>query len=165
MPRKLPVVLTKEEVEKIIESAYKEHHKTAFKLSFLCGLRISEVINLKKEDIDTNRRMLFIRQAKGRKDRYVPYPKGLNKSFKNIPLKCGIRALQLAFKEAVKRSGIKKDVHFHTLRHSSATFYLNKGMNLRAVQNFLGHSNLNTTQIYTHVNPEDVKNSMDKIWE
>ena len=82
-----------------------------------------------------------------------------------MPIGCGIRALQKAFKRALKKTNITKDAHFHTLRHSAATHYLSKGMNIRQVQMLLGHSRIDTTTIYLHVNPEDVKNKMEEIWE
>ena len=84
---------------------------------------------------------------------------------KKLPIKCGVRALQKAFKLAAKRAGITKDVHFHTLRHSAATHYLDNGMNIVQVQQLLGHSRIDTTTIYLHVSPKKVKESMDSIWE
>lgn len=163
--RRLPVVLNYEEFLEIIKHTRKEHHKLAFKLGFLCGLRVSEIVKLKPEDVDYGRRLLFIRQGKGGKDRYVPFPIHFAKNLKGLPIKCGVRALEIAFKNISKRAGINKDVHFHTLRHSCATNYLSKGMNIVQVQQLLGHSQLNTTTIYLHVSPDDVKNKMDEIWK
>lgn len=163
MPRKLPEVITKEDFTKIIRATKKPHHKLAFCLGFYCGLRISEVINLKPEDVDKGRGMLFIRQGKGKKDRYVPYPKHLTKGFKHLPIKCGVRALQQATERISTISG--KRIHFHTFRHGAATLYLEQGMNIREIQQLLGHSRLDTTQIYTHVSPQKVKEKMDEIWE
>jgi len=165
MSRKLPTVLTKDEVFKIIKHTYKARHKLAFKLGFLCGLRVSEIVNLRPEDVDYNRRLLFIRQGKGNKDRYVPFPAKFSKNLKNLPVGCGIRSLQRAFKSAATRAKIQKDVHFHTLRHSAATHYLENGMNIVQVQQLLGHSRIDTTTIYLHVSPSHVKKSMDNIWD
>jgi integrase/recombinase XerD len=162
--RRLPVVLSLEEFTKIMEVTKNQQHKLAFSLGFLCGLRISEVIKLKPDDIDYDRRLMFIREAKGGKDRYVPIPEQFTKRLKLLPIKIGIRALQFAFKRNVKKAGITKDVHFHTLRHSCATYYLSKGMNIVQVQQLLGHSNISTTTIYLHVSPDNVRESMDNIW-
>jgi integrase len=162
--RRLPAVLSLDEFMKVLNATYKPHHKLAFKLGFLCGLRVSEVVKLKPEDVDYDRRLLFIRQAKGGKDRYVPFPSKLSRGLKKLPIKCGIRALEIAFRGACKRADITKDAHFHTLRHSAATYYLDKGMNIVQVQQLLGHSRIDTTTIYLHISPKQVKDSMDNIW-
>lgn len=162
---RLPVVLTLEEIKKVIKSTYKFKHKLAFKLGFFCGLRVSEVIRLRAEDVDFGRHMLFIRQGKGGKDAYVPFPNQLSASLKNsLPVDITVRSLQRAFKGAIKRAGITKDAHFHSLRHSAATYYLENGMNLKEVQQLLRHSRLDTTSIYLHINPDKLKNKMDEIW-
>jgi integrase/recombinase XerD len=162
--RKLPVVLNFEEFNKLLSSTKNPRHRLAFKLGFLCGLRVSEVVKLQLEDVDLGRRMLFIRQSKNHKDRYVPFPEQFSRDLKNLPVNKGIRALQKAVKASSIKAGIAKDVHFHTLRHSCATFYLGKGMNLVQVQQMLGHSQIGTTMIYLHVSPDNVKNTMDEIW-
>jgi len=162
--RKLPKVITIEEFNKIIEQTKKLEHKLAFKLGFLCGLRISEVLKLEKKDIDKGRGYLFIRQAKGKKDRYVPIAKPLIRDLKNIPIKIKRRALQHAISK-ISEEAINKRIHFHTLRHSGATFYLNSGMNLREVQQLLGHSRIDTTTIYTHISPSDLKDKFKALWE
>ena len=85
------------------------------------------------------------------------------KGLKYVPVGCGVRALQIAFKSAIKKAGISKDLHFHCLRHSCGTYLLNiQKWNIRQVQQFLGHANLNTTQIYTHVSPQDL---VDLMWK
>jgi len=109
--------------------------------------------------------MLHIREGKGGKDRYVPYPRQLEKSLSGVPIiKCGVRALEYAIKKSVKGAKINKDIHYHSLRHSSASYYLSKGMTLREVQQLLGHSRITTTGIYLHTSPEDVKKRMGDIW-
>jgi integrase len=162
--RKLPQVITLEEFEKILERTKKQEHRLAFKLGFLCCLRISEVLNLKQEDIDKNRGYLFIRQGKGKKDRYVPIAKPLEKDLKHIPIKLKKRALQHSINK-ISQETINKKIHFHTLRHSGATFYLSKGMNLREVQQLLGHSRIDTTTIYTHISPSDLQNKFKELWD
>lgn len=163
--RRLPVVLSLEEFNSILKIVKNPEYKIAFKLGFLCGLRVSEIVNLQKEHIDLDRGLIYIKEGKGEKDRYVPIPEPLRKDLKIIPLTIGIRALQIAFKKAAKKAGITKDIHFHSLRHSAGTYYLNQGMSLRQVQTLLGHSRVTTTEIYTHVTPDDLKNKMGEIWK
>ena len=162
--RKLPQILTEDEFNQVLKVTKQPHHRLAFKLAFLCGLRISEVVKLQPKDIDYNRKLIFIHQAKGGKDRYVPIAPPLKRDLRILPFKCGMRALQTAFKQKVKKAGIDKDLHFHSLRHSSATFYLRKGMDLQQVQVFLGHSNLSTTSIYLHADPADIEKKVSEIW-
>ncbi len=160
---KLPQIITIEEFNKILKNTKKSEHKLAFKLGFLCCLRISEVLKLQKKDIEKNRGFLFIRQAKGKKDRYVPIAKPLSKDLKHIPIKIKRRALQHAINK-ISLESLNKKIHFHTLRHSGATFYLNSGMNLREVQQLLGHSRIDTTTIYTHISPNDLQNKFKELW-
>ena len=134
--RKLHEVITLEEFEKILKHSKKPEHKLAFKLGFLCCLRISEILKLQKKDIDKNRGYLFIRQAKGNKDRYVPIAKPLSNDLKNIPIKIKRRAIQHTISK-ISQEAINKRIHLHTLRHSGATFYLNKGMNLREIHKLM----------------------------
>jgi len=164
MKTTLPQVITEEEFVMIIKATKSKERRLAFRLGYVLGLRISEVIKLQPEDVDYNRRMLFIRQAKGSKDRYVPFPKKLTKLLKHLPIKVGSRALQYAINN-ISEQVIGRKMKFHSLRHSAATNYLSKGMNIRQVQQLLGHSNLNTTMIYTHVNPEDIRDVMDSVWD
>ena len=163
--RKLPNVLTVQEFNLIMKHTIRKHHKIAFKLGFLCGLRVSEVVKLQPSDVDLDRRMIHIRQAKGNKDRYVPIPKRFVYNLKKgLPIGCGARALQRALIRTAKRAGINKTIKFHTLRHSAATHYLKSGMDIRYIQQLLGHSRIDTTTIYAHVSPDNVQNKMDEIW-
>ena len=162
--RKLPEVITIDDFNLILKHTKKQKHRLAFKLGFLCGLRISEVINLRKEHIDYNRNYIFVKEGKGKRDRYVPIPKPLKKDLKRLPVGLGVRALQKAIKRIAIKS-INKDIHFHTLRHSAATFWLSKGMDIRQIQVLLGHSRLDTTMIYTHVNLKDIEKKFDDIWK
>jgi len=158
--RKIPNTITESELLEIVNHTDKKHHKLAFLLGFYNCLRVSEVVKLRKEDVDDGRKLLLIRQAKGNKDRNIPIAKEVYRFVKYIPIPCGVRALEIIFKQKGKEI-LNKDVHFHSLRHSGATHYLNvKKWDIRQVQVFLGHSNISTTQIYTHVSPADLTKLM-----
>lgn len=157
---KLPETITEEELISILKATKLKHHRIAFALGFYQGMRISEIVNLKKENIDKSQRIIRIKDAKGHKDRNLPIAPQVFRGLTSIPIHCGIRALQIAFKKKGKEV-LNRDLHFHLLRHSGATHYLKKGWNIREVQQFLGHSRLETTQIYTHVSPQDL---MEKMW-
>jgi len=163
MPRKLPITITEEELLQILKSTKKDKKKLAFALGFYQAMRVSEIVNLKPEDIDKGQKLIKIKQAKGKKDRNIPIAPQVLRGLKHLPVQVGIRALQIAFKKAVKKAGIHKKIHFHTLRHSGATYYLNKKKwDLRSVQVFLGHSKIDTTVIYTHVSPDDL---VSRMWD
>src|SRR3972149_3846451 len=168
MSRKLPETISEDECIRIIKITKKEHHKLAFSLGFYEGLRVSEVTRLEPENIDFDMRLIRIKAGKGDKDRNIPImPEIMGQLRKNrglLPLsvKVGVRGIQQAFKRKVKLSGLTKDLHFHSLRHSCATWLLNeKKWDSRQGQQFFGHSSLNTTQIYTHVSPQ---NLLDLAW-
>jgi len=159
---KLPETITEEELIKILERTKKQHHKFAFALGFYECMRISEIVNLKQEDIDKTLKLIWIKQSKGHKDRKVPIAPEIMKGLKLIPLNIGVRALQIAFKKKSKEV-LNKDLHFHLLRHSGITHYLvKKRWSSLEVQRLAGHSRITTTQIYTHINPVDLVNRM---WE
>lgn len=164
--RKLPSYLKEEEFFEVLKLVRKPHHKLAFILAFNSGLRISEVIHLKKEEIDFNGKKIFIRNSKWGKDRVVPLPKGFPQSYlKHIPIKCGVRALQIAFNYYVEKAGIKKpDLHFHSLRHSFAVRCMERGIPLNQIQVLLGHESISTTSIYLKINPQDALNSYENLW-
>ena len=164
--KKLPGYLNDEEFMKIIRLVRNSGHKIAFILAYHSGLRISEVVNLKQENIDIGSKKIFIKEGKGGKDRVVPLPKGIpEKLLKAIPLKCGDRALQIAFKKYVKKAGIVKDnLHFHSLRHSFAVRGMEKGIPLNQIQVLLGHENIATTSVYLKINPKDALKSYEDMW-
>jgi len=163
--RKIPETIQEEEIVKILQATKNPQHRSAFYLGFYQCLRVSEVIHLKQEDIDKQQHLIKVKQAKGNKDRHIPIikPKILSqatifKALNQIPIKIGKRAVQYAFKKKAQEV-LNKDIHFHTLRHSGATWLLNKKKwDIRQVQRFLGHSKISTTEIYTHVSPEDLIN-------
>jgi len=161
MGRKIPDTVTEDEIKELVKHVKKPKTKLAYLLGFYQCMRISEVVKLTKDDIDFNRRLILIKQAKGGKDRHVPIAPEVMKGLKHLPVKVGVRALQISFKK-ISNEVLQKDLHFHSLRHSGATHYLNvKKWNLRQLQQFLGHANINTTQIYTHVSPQDL---LDQMW-
>jgi len=162
MVKKIPETITEEEFIKLLRAVKMKHHRIAFILGFYACMRINEIVKLKPEHIDRGQRLIRIKSGKGGKDRNIPIPKQAVKGLSHIPVKCGVRALQIAFKRYSKRS-LNKDLHFHQLRHSGATHYLNKKKwGTRQIQQLLGHSKIQTTEIYTHVTPQDL---IDKMWD
>lgn len=161
-PKKIPETISEADVITILNSIKKPHHKLAVALGFYQAMRVSEVVDLKPEDVDKGQKILRIKDAKGGKDRNIPISPQVERGLKNLPVGCGIRALEIMFKKISKKV-LNRDLHFHTLRHSGATYYLtDKKWDSRQVQVFLGHSSLQTTQIYTHIKPQDLVNLM---WE
>jgi len=163
---RLPVPLTHEEVMRIILTVKNLKHKTLLSLAYGAGLRVSEVVALRVRDIDFGSGFVYVRQGKGNRDRVTLLPDRLANSLKIFcnardPMafvfeserggRLTTRTAQKVFDEAVKRVGIIKQVTFHSLRHSFATHLLENGTDIRYVQELLGHANIRTTQIYTHV--------------
>ncbi len=170
---KLPNVLSKEEVKAILEAPKNQKHRAMLSLIYACGLRRSELLNLKPSDIDSNRKLLIIRNAKGRKDRIVPISEKLidmlrayYKQYKpTIWLFEGQKkgeqyseqSLQSVLKQSVSKCNIRKPVTIHWLRHSYATHLLEGGTDLRYIQELLGHKSSKTTEIYTHVSTKSIQ--------
>lgn len=160
--RKIPEIIKEKELIEVIKKTKQKHHKLAFALGFYQAMRVSEIVNLRLDNIDKGQKLIKIKQAKGNKDRNIPIAPQVMNGLKNLPIKCGVRALEIAFKNRCKEV-LGKDLHFHTLRHSGASYYLNdKKWDMRSVQIFLGHSRITTTEIYTHVSPE---NLIQKMWD
>ena len=168
--RKLPTVLSKAEVKAIMKNIRNEKHRLAICMLYACGLRISELIDLELKDIDRVRMCIHIRQSKGKKDRIIPYPKQLvqtvtnyrenfkpkrflieGKSNEGTPVPYSTSSVRAILKKAVAKANIRKHVTPHTLRHSYVTHLYEHGVNLRSIQNLLGHNSSKTTEIYTHV--------------
>lgn len=158
--RKLPKTISEEEFLEKVKLIKNPKHKLAMLLGFYQCMRVSEVVNLKQENIDKQRGFIHIIAGKGNKDRDIPIMPIVSRGLNNLPIDLTRQALHNATKKY-----FGNDIHFHTLRHSGATHYLNqKKIGIRQLQQLLGHSNLNTTQIYTHVSPTDLKNVFDEIW-
>ena len=164
-PRRIPDVLTKVEFQRVLEKTYKEHHKMAFLLGYLSGLRVGEIVRLRPENIDRGRQLLIIRQSKNKKDRLVPYKRAMVKYFSQLPLQVTARALQIAFLKACARAGVKKDyLKFHCLRHSFATNYVNAGGSYKNLQLILGHSSVAITlDVYTHVATQTIQDEYAEL--
>ncbi|HDI02935.1 MAG TPA: hypothetical protein ENF67_00105 [Candidatus Pacearchaeota archaeon] len=175
--KKLPEVLTKEEVDRIIKAAETEKSELMIRMLYYTGLRVSELVNLKREDIDLEKGICLVK-GKGNKERQVFLPKKLKEKLKvffekhpdyvyvfsrDKPLTP--RNVQKILKRIAKKLEIKKKVTPHKLRHSFATHLLESGVNIRTIQALLGHENLQTTQIYTKVTDELYKKAMEKIEE
>jgi len=158
-PKPLPIEVTKDEYLEILKVTEFMHHKVAFMLAFESGLRISEIVNLRPEDISESLKQIRINMGKNSKDRIVSLPLSWRSHLiKEIPLKCQQRALQKAFINACEQTGLKKKkpkIHFHSLRHGFATESLRSGVDLYTISKLLGHQDISTTTIYAHLCPED----------
>lgn len=174
-PRKsrfLPTVLSKQEVIDLLRNTRNTKHKAVLALLYSSGLRIGELINLELNDINVDRRQIFIRSGKGRKDRYVIMAESFRQLFHSYlmtyrPLKYFVEgnnpgepyspvSVRSFLKRSCKLARIYKKVTPHTLRHSYATHLLEQGVDLRYIQELLGHSRPETTMIYTHVSKKDM---------
>jgi site-specific recombinase XerD len=171
--KKLPIVLSHTEIKKIIEATDNAKYKLMISLGYACGLRVSEVTNLKVADLDIDELVVHIKNAKGKKDRISVLPKKLQNNLRNIIAgknasdfvfasnrggKLTTASLQKMFRKSFRKVKINKPATFHSLRHSFATHLLENGTDVRYVQELLGHSNIRTTQIYTQVTNPKLKN-------
>ena len=171
--RKLPNVLSKEEVKAILTSPLNIKHKAMLGLIYACGLRSGELLMLKPEHIDSKRKVLIIKQGKGKKDRIVPLSLKIIELLREYYKTCkpkewlfegqrpgenySAKSLQMVLKKAVKDAKIRKPVSLHWLRHSYATHLLENGTDLRFIQEMLGHNSSRTTEIYTHVSTRHIQ--------
>lgn len=173
--QKLPVILSREEVRQILGGVRRPRYRVCLSTIYSCGLRLQEGTNLQVADIDSARMMIHVRHGKGAKDRYVPLPQRSLELLRDYwkthrhpvllfpaegrhhgqlaqatePLSKS--SVQQAFRAALKASGNNKRASVHTLRHSWATHLLEAGVNLRLIQEWLGHSSPATTSVYTHL--------------
>jgi len=170
---KIPVVLSRAEIQNITDTIKNEKHSLLLNLSYGAGLRISEALNLKIKDISLEELTIHIKDAKGGKDRITIIPKSLKYKLKTIfdgkspndyifesnrGKKLSTRSAQKVFENALKNTNISKPATFHSLRHSFATHLLENGVDIRYVQELLGHANIRTTQLYTKVTNPILKN-------
>jgi len=168
--KKLPIVLSPDEIRKLIDSI--EHHKSKLivRLLYSSGLRVSEIVNLTPKDLDFSQNIGWVRKGKGSKDRLFKIAESISKQLQkhlsknpnnkfvfseNKPM--SVRNVQFIVTSAAKRAGINKSVSPHTLRHSFATALLENGTDLRVIQEILGHASISTTELYTHISTKQIK--------
>jgi integrase/recombinase XerD len=182
MPKKekrLPEVLSKEEVSKLLNSAETRKSRLILSLLYSSGLRVSELVHLKPQDINFSENTGWVRGGKGSKDRMFILSNGLGNELQEYMKKrkdakylfshegpLTTRNVQKIVKHVRQRSEIQKRVTPHTLRHSFATHLLEAGTDIRMIQALLGHSSLNTTQLYTHISSDQIKkiaNPLDNL--
>ena len=176
--KKLPVVLSVEEVGRVLARVHRARYRVCLSAIYACGLRLQEGIHLQVGDIDSQRMFIHVHRGKGNRERYVPLPRSLLEllrqhwsshhhpvwlfpdsrwegSSSTAPAgPVHFRGVQRAFKFALLESGIQKDATVHTLRHAYATHLLEAGVSLRLIQAYLGHASPDTTIIYTHLTPQ-----------
>jgi integrase/recombinase XerD len=171
--KRLPNVLSKNEVKSILEAPTNLKHRAMLSLIYACGLRRSELLNLTLKDILSDRNLLFIRQSKGKKDRMVPISlkiiEMLREYYKAYKPKTWLfegqfpntkyseMSLAKVLKQSMLKAKVNKNVSLHWLRHSYATHLLESGTDLRYIQELLGHSSSRTTEIYTHVSTRNLQ--------
>lgn len=170
---KLPVILSREEIWRMLTSAQLLKHRILIGLLYGCGLRCQEVRSLQLKHLDFDRKLVHVVQSKGNKDRYLPLSEHLirgiktylsaehptkylfegtgNPEGKGFDSRYSQRGVQWAVKAVAKQAGVIKDVHTHMLRHSFATHLLEDGVNILTVQKLMGHQNIESTMIYLHV--------------
>lgn len=177
--RKLPVVLSHDEVRRFLEALDTLKHRAILMTCYGAGLRISEALSLKIGDLDSERMMIRVRQAKGKKDRYVALPKTLLAVLREywkaakpseylFPGRDGVKPLTrqsvvYACHRALKAAGINKNVSPHTMRHSFATHLLEEGADVRTIQVLLGHRSVTTTALYTHVSQATIRKTTSPL--
>lgn len=192
--KKLPAILSRDEVRRALTAVRIPAYRACLTTIYACGLRANEGAHLRVEDVDSGRMFLHIVQGKGNRDRFVPLPEptlqmlrafwkthrsrpwlfpaparpwrdhGLTSADRPVDRRC----LHAAFKRALRHCGIAKAAHVHTLRHSYATHLLEAGVNLRIIQESLGHRSARTTQLYTHLTQEirdAIKESLNQIMQ
>lgn len=187
--KKLPVILSREELWQMLQSATLLKHKLLIGLLYGCGLRCMEVRKLRLKDLDFHRKLVHIVQSKGNKDRYVPLSEHLirgiqkyistahpkqylfegsgNPEGKDFDGRYSQRGVQWAVKTVAQQAGLIKEVHTHMMRHSYATHLLEDGVNIISVQQLLGHANIESTMVYLHVcTPPDKlpQSPLDKVF-
>jgi len=181
-PKSLPIVLTKEEVVSLFNSLENNKHKLMLKLMYGAGLRVSELVNLRVNDLNLDNNFGFVRKGKGNKDRLFIIPRILKEELVDYAIKnrlgsdsylfngykgnMSVRSVQEIIKKASRKAKINKKVHPHTLRHSYATHLIENGYDVASVQSLLGHNSMETTMVYLHIarpNMINVRSPLDSL--
>lgn len=172
-PKKLPIILSREEIDQVIKAIINKKHSLMIALAYGAGIRVGEIVRLKVNDLNFEQLNIHIKQSKGAKDRITVMPEKLKNNLISLCTgKSGDeyvfeserggrlteRTAQKVFERALNEAGINKPATFHSLRHSFATHLLENGIDVRYVQELLGHQNIRTTQIYTHLTSLGLKN-------
>lgn len=174
--------MSQSEIKQVLETTENIKHKTAFMMAYSCGLRVSEVASIKLSDIDSSRMVIMVNQGKGRKDRLAPLSEKMLEQLRDyysaynpkewlFESQMGnshitTRTLQMVFQKRIYALGISKHITFHSLRHSFATHLLDNGVDLRYIQELLGHASSKTTEVYTHVSTHSLQkivNPLDQL--
>ena len=185
-PQQLPRLLNEKEIAGLFNALSNKKHKAILFTAYSAGLRVSEVVNLKLADIDSGRMQILVKNAKGKKDRYVNLSPVLLDILRQYLKSCRqrpkvylfesdqthsaypTRTVQEIFSKAKHKAGIKKEVGIHSLRHSFATHLLDKGTDIRYIKDLLGHFNIKTTERYLHVSKKQLVNIVspfDDLWK
>lgn len=180
-PEQLPTVFDESEILAIIKATENLKHKTILCLAYSAGLRVSEIVNLKLNDVDSKRMVMMVRQAKGKKDRMVMLSEIILEMLRRYYLEYkpvyylfegqagyqySTRSAELIIAQAKKKAGITKKGSIHALRHSFATHLYEGGTDLLSIKQLLGHNSLKTTFIYTHVSKKHlskITSPLDKL--
>jgi len=182
-PLQLPKLLNEDELSRLFNALSNKKHKAMLFTAYSAGLRVSEIVQLKLKDIDSERMQIFIENAKGKKDRYVnlspilldilreyfrqysPRPRVYLFESEQTGQAYPIRTVQQIFSNAKQKAGIVKDVGIHSLRHSFATHLLDKGTDIRYIKDLLGHFDIRTTERYLHVSKHQLVNIVSPLDE
>jgi len=185
-PMQLPEILNEEEIGRLFRAVNNLKHKAILFTAYSAGLRVSEVVSLRIKDIDSVRMRIFVQRAKGKKDRYVGLSllvlDILRSYLRGMPIRpkeylfegrepgtpYSIRSAQAIFHQAKMNAGIRKEIGFHSLRHSFATHILEKGTDIRYIKDILGHFSIKTTERYLHVAKDrlvNIKSPLDDLWQ
>jgi site-specific recombinase XerD len=179
-PKRLPEVLSKEEIKKLLDAISNWKHKLMIEFIYGSGLRVSELINIKVKDLELNKNYGYVRNGKGGKDRLITLPKIIIEKLINLieieklnqeshlfqsnrNKKYNIKSLQKIVLGASKKAKLNKRVHPHTLRHSFATHLIENGYDIQNVQAMLGHKSPETTLIYTHIASPNLINTKSPL--
>lgn len=178
MGRKLPNFLHGPELDALVAAAKRPRDRLIVQAGAYLGLRVSEITGLEVPDIDLAGGSCFVHEGKGAKDRLIPLPtrlipelrawigdrrEGILLPSRKWQARLSVRAVQLLIARLAKRAGIARRVTPHTLRHTFGTRLLEAGVDIRSVQELLGHSSVSTTMLYTHVSAERLRYAVDRL--